>query len=136
MSGRYTADAVALYHYLADTLPGGADDVVARAEAGVCVVEVPATTMAEVLYGVARTEEVGGIPLEVSATAAQRGLLDEGPFELVDTTADELAVFGSLADHLSLHDALVVASHRERDTEAILTNDPEIEAVASETIWD
>jgi|AntDeeMetagen192_2_1112575.scaffolds.fasta_scaffold05256_4 hypothetical protein len=136
MSGRYTADAVALYHYLTDTLPDATDEVLAEAEAGVSIIEVPATTLAEVLYGVARTEEVKGIQLSVSPLDAQRGLLDEGPFELVETSADELAVFGSLADHLSLHDALVVASHRQRGTDAILTNDPEIAGVGEPTVWE
>jgi len=79
---------------------------------------------------------VKGIQLSVSPLDAQRGLLDEGPFELVETSADELAVFGSLADHLSLHDALVVASHRQRGTDAILTNDPEIAGVGEPTVWE
>jgi len=136
MSGHYTADAVALYHYLTDTLPPAADEIMAEAEAGVSIVEAPATTVAEVLYGVARTEEVAGQLLSVSPIDAQRGLLEDGPIKRVDTTAGELAIFGSLADHLSLHDALVVASYRHRNTDAILTNDPEIDVLGDATIWE
>jgi hypothetical protein len=34
-----------------------------------------------------------------------------------------LAVYGSLIDHHTLHDALVIANHRVRGTEAIVTSD-------------
>ena len=45
----------------------------------------------------------------------------------------DLAVASSLIDHQTLHDALLIANHRVRDTEAIITNDSGF--VGEDTVW-
>jgi len=62
-----------------------------------------------------------------------RGLVNDGPVQVVPTDEQDLAVYGSLIDHHSLHDALLIANHRVRGTEALVTNDEEF--ASEETVW-
>jgi predicted nucleic acid-binding protein len=59
--------------------------------------------------------------------------VNDGPVQVAPTDEQDLAVYGSLIDHHSLHDALLIATHRVRGTEAIVTNDEEF--VAETTVW-
>ena len=62
-----------------------------------------------------------------------RGLVNDGPVQVAPTDEQDLAVYGSLTNHHSLHDALLVANHRVRGTEAIVTNDEEF--ATENTVW-
>jgi len=131
----YTADAVALLVYLVDGLPERADELFARAEAGETVIHAPSTAVAETLYAVSRDTDVRGTELTARPAAVQRALLTNGPLSLVPPGEAELAAFSTVVDEFSIHDAMVVASHRARETEAVITNDSMIEAAAVETVW-
>lgn len=132
----YTADAVALLAYLVDALPPRADRAFAEAEAGETVVQAPNTAVAETLYSVSRDKDVRGITLDGTPERARQALVETGPVSLTAAVDVELAEFATVVDDLSIHDAMVVASHRAADTEAILTTDGVIADAGYETVWD
>jgi predicted nucleic acid-binding protein len=73
------------------------------------------------------------MPLSTTPNAVLRGLVHDGPVLVSPADEEDLAVFGSLIDHHTLHDALLIANHRVRGTEAIITNDEEF--AGENTVW-
>jgi hypothetical protein len=131
----YTADAVALLCYLVDSLPPEADRLFAEAEAGETVIHAPGTALAEVLYSVSRDKNVRGITLSGTPEQARSALVRDGPVALASIDDAELVEYAGLTETFSIHDGLVVASHRARDTEAIITPDGVIADSGYETVW-
>ncbi|AWB28628.1 hypothetical protein [Halococcoides cellulosivorans] len=130
---RYTVDGVAMARYLVDRLPPAADEVFEHAEQGIDVVEAPTVAVSEAIWTVVNKGAIAGIDVETTPNAVLRGLVNDGPVQVAPADEQDLAVFGSLIDHHTLHDALVVANHRVRGTEAIITKD---DAFAGEaTVW-
>lgn len=132
----YTADAVSLLAYLVDALPRTADRIFAEAEAGETAVQAPSTAIAEVLYAVSRDKDVRGVTLTGTPDEARQALLDNGPVMLASIEDAELTEYALVIDELSIHDALIVASHRTRETDAIITSDGVIADAGYETVWD
>lgn len=132
----YTADAVALLVYLVDALPAAADRAFAEAEAGETVIQAPGTALAEVLYSVSRDKNIRGVALEGTPEETRQALLDAGPVTLVPVGDDALAEYARLGETFSIHDALVVASHRVEGTDAILTTDGAVDGAGYETVWE
>lgn len=132
----YTADAVALLNYLVDSLPRRADQIFAEAEAGETVIQAPSTALAEVLYAVAHDKDVRGIVLTGTPEATRQALVGEGPIALAPVDDDELVEYTKIVDEFSIHDGMIVASHRARETEAVITTDGEIRNSGIETVWD
>ena len=132
---RYTADAVALLVYLVDALPRRADQLFAEAEAGETVIEAPSTALAEALYSVSRDKDVRGVTLSVSSEDARRALVSNGPIAVADMADEEVAEYTQVVDEFSIHDGLVVASHRVAGTEAVITTDGVIEEAGVDTVW-
>jgi predicted nucleic acid-binding protein len=130
---RYTVDGVAMVHYLLDTLPPAADDVFMRAEQGIDVLEAPTVAISEAIWAAVRKGD-GGKGHETTPNAILHGLVHDGPVDVAPTDEHDLAVFGSLIDHHTLHDALLIANHRVRGTEAIVSSDAGIEGEA--TVWE
>lgn len=131
---QYTVDAVAMSRYLVDELPVAADEVFERAENGVDVIEAPSVTISEAVYAAVKKGEIAGVVVDTTPNAVLRGLVNDGPVRVASTDEQDLAVFGSLVDHYTLHDALLIANHRVRGTDAIVTND---EAFGGEsTVWE
>lgn len=130
---RYTVDAVAMSRYLVDELPAAADEVFERAENGIDVHEAPSVTVSEAVYTVAQKGSIAGVEVETTPNAVLRGLVNDGPVRVAPADEQDLAVFGSLVDHHTLHDALLIANHRVRGTEAIVTNDEEYGTES--TVW-
>jgi len=130
---RYTADGVAMVRYLLDDLPPTADDVFARAEAGLEAVEAPTVTVSEAIWTAVEKGTGGAASMDTTSDAVLRGLVAEGPIRIAPTDREDLAVFASLVDHHTLPDALLIANHRVRETEAILTKDAEF--AGEETVW-
>lgn len=120
---QYTVDAVAMCRYLVDELPPAADEVFARGENGVDVLEAPSVTVSEAVYTAAMKGEIAGVTVDTTPNAVLRGLVTDGPVRVAPADDQDLAVFGSLVDHHTLHDALLIANYRVRGTEAIVTND-------------
>lgn len=130
---RYTVDAVAMARYLVDRLPPTADDVFRRAEEGIDVVEAPSVSISEAVWTAVKKGDLAGVSVSTTPNAVLRGLVTDGPVRVAPTGDHDLAVFGSLLDQHTLHDGLLIANHRVRGTEAIVTNDA---AFAGEkTVW-
>lgn len=130
----YSADAVALLYYLLDALPPAADTAFRRAESGIDVIRAPDVQVAEVLNQIARGGVVAGLELQGAPSDALRLLVADGPVGIDPIDTHELAVYGSIADQFSMHDGLLVATHRVRGGEAIITNDAAFDAL--DTVWD
>lgn len=130
---RYTVDGVAMARYLVDRLPPAADEVFERTEQGVDVIEAPTVAISEAIWAAVDKGTIAGVEVDTTPNAVLRGLVNDGPVQIAPTDEQDLAVFGSLVDHHTLHDALLIANHRVRGTEAIVTND---EGFAGETtVW-
>lgn len=136
MAETYTADAVALLCYLVDALPDAADQIFAGAEAGAAVIQVPDTALAEVLYAVSRDKDVRGVTLTGSPEDARQALLANGPIALTPIDEVALAEFARIVGQFSIHDGLVVASHRANGTAAVITSDGVIREADVETVWE
>lgn len=132
----YTADAVSLLIYLVDALPGKADQVFAEAEAGKTIIQAPSTALAEVLYSVSRDKNIRGVTLTGTPEDARQALVGNGPVSVAPVDDAELVEYTQVVDEFSIHDALIVSSHRAHDTDAILTTDGVIRDAGYETIWD
>ena len=131
---RYTVDGVATSRYLVDQLPSAADEVFRRAENGIDVLEAPAVAVTEALWAVTQKGSIAGIDVDTTPNAVLRGLVHDGPVRVVPPDEQDLAVFGSLIDHHPLHDALLIANHRVRGTEPIVTNDGAF--TTDPTVWE
>lgn len=131
----YTADAVSLLSYLVDALPQTADRIFAEAEAGETILQAPSTALAEVLYAVSRDKDVRGVTLTGTPEDARQALVGNGPISVASVDDAELAKYAQIVDELSIHNALIVASHRVQETDAIITSDGVIADAGYETIW-
>jgi hypothetical protein len=132
----YTADAVALLVYLVDALPQEANQAFAEAEAGETVIQAPSTALAEVLYSVSRDKDVRGVTLTGTPEDARQALVGNGPISVAPVDDTELVEYAQLVDEFSIHDGLIVASHRAQDTDAIITTDGIIHDAGYETVWE
>jgi predicted nucleic acid-binding protein len=130
---RYTVDGVAMARYLVDQLPPAADEVFERAEQGADVIEAPTVAVSEAIWTAVNKGKIAGVEVGTTPNAVLRGLVNDGPVQVAPTDEQDLAVYGSLIDHHSLHDALLIANHRVRGTEAIVTNDEEF--ASENTVW-
>lgn len=131
---QYTADGVAMARYLVDRLPPTADEVFTRAEQGVDVIEAPTVAVSEAIWTAVRKGKIADVAVETTPNAVLRGLVNDGPVQIAPAAEQDLAVCGSLVDHHTLHDALLIANHRVRGTEAIISNDGAFDTEA--TVWE
>nr|WP_193570262.1 hypothetical protein [Halorussus sp. JP-T4] len=122
--------------YLVDALPDSADRVFAEAEAGETVISAPGTALAEVLYSVSRDKDVRGVTLTGTPEDARQALVANGPVSATPLDDDELTEYAQIIDGFGLHDAFVVASHRARATDAVITADGVIGDAGVETVWE
>lgn len=123
-----------MLRYLVDALPPAADAAYERAEAGIDVIRAPDVQLADVLYQIARGGVVAEVELRGSPTNALSALVDEGPVDLAAIGVEEMGAYGSIADQYSIHDGLLVASHRVSGTDAIISKDQAFAGL--ETVWD
>ncbi|WP_423996329.1 hypothetical protein [Halorubrum trapanicum] len=130
---RYTVDGVAMARYLVDSLPPAADDAFERAERGVDIVEAPTVAVSEAIWTAVNKGSIAGVEVDTTPNAVLRGLVTDGPVRIAPSDDHDLAVYGSLIDQYTLHDALLIANHRVRGTEAIVTNDEKF--VTESTVW-
>lgn len=137
----YTVDSVALIHYLFDILPNRALTVIEEAEAGNARLEAPAIVLVETSYILQKRDEIRGNDvrgiseaedIEAVLTTVERG----SPIKLVETGYDEVRRVAGWMDSLSIHGAMIVASHESRNTDAVLTKDGTIVDSDTPTVWD
>ncbi len=131
----YTADAVSLLVYLVDALPQRADRVFSEAEAGETILQAPSTVLAEVLYSVSRDKNVRGVTLTGTPDDARHALIENGPISVAPVTDGELSEYAQVVETFSIHDALVVASHRTQQTDGIITTDGSISEAGYSVLW-
>jgi hypothetical protein len=131
----YTADAVSLLVYLVDALPRKAEQAFAEAEAGETVIQAPSTALAEVLYSVSRDKDVRGVTLTGTPEDARQALVGNGPVSIAPIDDAEMAEYAQVVDEFSIHDGLVVASHRAQNTDTVLTTDGAIHDAGYKTAW-
>lgn len=136
----YTVDSVALIHYLLDALPEQARTVVEKAENGDAKLELPAIVLAETSYVLKKRDEIRGTSVrEISGSEDVRSVLTsierDSPLKLVQAEYDELRAVAARIDQFSIHDAMIVASHECRNTDAVLTKDGVIADSDVPTIW-
>lgn len=132
----YTADAVSLLIYLVDALPRKVDQIFAEAEAAKTIIQAPSTALAEVLYSVSRDKDIRGITLTGTPEDARQALVEDGPIAVAPVNDAELVEYAQVVNEFSIHDALIVSSHRAQDTDAILTTDGVIDDAGYEIVWD
>jgi len=132
----YTADAVSMLVYLVDALPGAADRLFAEAEAGETVLQAPSTALAEVLYSVGHDKSVRGITLTGTPEDARRALVENGPVSIAPVDDGELIEYAQVESQFSIHDGLIVASHRSQGTDAIITTDGVIADADYPVVWE
>lgn len=132
----YTADAVALLVYLVDALPAAADRAFSEAEAGESTIQAPSTAVAEVLYSVSRDKDVRGVQLSGAPDDARRALVENGLVTVASVGDETLVEYVGHLEDFSIHDGLVVASHRAQGTDAVITTDEAFQSAGVETIWD
>lgn len=132
----YTTDAVGLLRYLVDELGSEADRLYALAERSEAVIELPAVAAAETLYRIQKGHPSKGTTLPGTAADVAAGLGSFLPVTLVETTAADLEHVARSRGTFSLHDSMVVASHRSRDTEAVITTDTDIQDHGVPVVWD
>ena len=77
-----------------------------------------------------------GVTLTGTPEEARQALVKNGPISVAPVGDAELAECARVIDGFSIHDALIVASHRARDTEAIVTSDGVIRDAGYEVIWE
>ena len=119
--------------YLVDRLPPAADEIFERAENGVDVIEAPTVAVGEAIWTAVKKSKIAGVEVDTTPNAVLRGVVNDGPVRIAPSDKQDLAVYGSLIDHHTLHDAMLIANHRVRGTEAIVTNDEEF--ATEETVW-
>lgn len=90
--------------------------------------------VSEAIWMAINTGEIAGVAVDTTPNAVLRGLVNDGPVQVAPTDEQDLAVYGSLIDLHTLHDAIWIANHRVRGTEAIITKDESF--IGAETIWD
>jgi hypothetical protein len=79
---------------------------------------------------------VRGGTLTGTPAEARQALVGNGPISVAPVGDAELTEHAQVIDGFSVHDALTVASHRARDTEAIVTSDGVIRDAGYEAIWE
>jgi hypothetical protein len=118
----YTADAVAMNRLLVETAPDRVTEIFERAEAGLDTVLAAPIQIAEVTDTFWRGEQIAGVEPSLKPREAVRRLTD-GPITILNNGPRELLGLDRLFDLYSMHDAMLVAAHRTRQTDGILTND-------------
>jgi hypothetical protein len=132
----YTVDASALLVYLVDALPPAADRVFSRAEVGETTLEVPVVAAVETMYRAEKGVTVRGTTVAADAADIVTAFEEFLPVVVVDDEASLLRSVLPLMDGFpsQMHDAMILASHRNRGTDAVVTADGEWDAHA-ETVW-
>lgn len=132
---RYTTDAVGFIRYLVDELGSEADRLYALAEQSEIVIELPAVAAAETLYRVQKGHPAKGVDLPGAPDDIVAGLRSFLPVSVVETTVDDLQYVAGSRGTFSLHDAMIVASYRTRETEAVITTDTDIDEQGVPVVW-
>lgn len=132
----YMADAVAMLRHLVGRDPERVAEIFDRANEGIDRIETPPTQIAEVVDTVKNGQKVAGIEPAGTGREAVRTLLD-GPVDVANLDRSVFFRLDNLYDVYTMHDAILVAAHKSRQTDGILTNDEQIRTYDGEaTVWE
>ncbi|MEZ3118119.1 hypothetical protein RYH80_19570 [Halobaculum sp. MBLA0147] len=131
----YMADAVAMLRHLVGRDPERVADIFDRANEGIDLIEAPPTQIAEVVDTIESGQAEAGVDPAGSGREAVRTLLD-GPVEVANLDRSVFFRLDNLYDVYTMHDAILVAAHKSRQTDGILTNDEQIRTYDGDaTVW-
>lgn len=135
---KYVVDSMAYLRYLVDRLPPEASTVFDRAEAGLDALYAPAIVVGETLYEVAFGSEIAGVTIQGNPNEVYRRTVTNGPIEVVGLDEHAMAIYAGLVDfyEAELHDAMVHATHRTMDTEAVISDDIHLRKNDVALVWD
>jgi predicted nucleic acid-binding protein len=106
-------------------------------ERGTAVAEAPAVVFGEVFYRLEGRTDVSGVELDLAPAESWRSPHVTGPVNVASLDAASMPELLELVAEHSLHDAMLIASHRARGMEAIITRDSDIGDVRNvATLWD
>jgi predicted nucleic acid-binding protein len=133
----YTVDTVTVLRYAVGALPSPVRNLLGRAGTGQVELQVPAVVVSEAMYMAEANQSIKGHSLSMAASDVVDVVRNRMQGKVVDTTRDELQRIPELLSTWpsQMHDAMVVASHRARNTDGILTTDSKMNA-HSPTVWD
>ena len=100
------------------------------------MIELPSIAVVETLYRVEKGHDLHGKALTATPDEVVHGLETFLPVAVVETGFEEFRRIPDLVADLLIHDAMIVASHRARETEGMVTTDTEMDAVGVPVIWD
>ncbi|MHA1379204.1 MAG: PIN domain-containing protein [Candidatus Helarchaeota archaeon] len=130
----YTVDTVALLAYFADSLPSKLDRIFKRAEDSKLTLFTPSIVIGELIYTIFKGKEIFGKKIPIEKIDIIIDTIQTSPsIRLVDMNIECWRDFLKL-EIPELHDRMIVASHFSYKTDAILTNNPEMEDITL-TIW-
>ncbi len=132
---RYTIDANALIYFSVGRLPPAARERFTDAAEGKVTLELPTIALVEAMFIMDRRDEIEDIPVPVDAEQALT-VFEQLPVSIVEDTHADVR---ELLSHLSvfpsqMHDAMIVANHANRNTDAIITSDDKM-ADNYPTVW-
>lgn len=129
-------DSVALLAYLADKLPRNSVAIFEQAEDGEIHLLLPTIALGEVLYTILKGKLVFGTEISFhKIDLLYEVLFGSETIKLAYLNHGGWRYFLE-SDVPELHDRMIVATHLQHRSCAIITNDPEIAALDSvKTIW-
>lgn len=100
------------------------------------ILELPTIAAAETMYKAEKGVTVRGVTVSGDAADVVRGLNSSIPVRVVGVELDQLAAMLPYLQTFpsQIHDAMILAIHDERGTEAIVTSDGMIDGHA-QTVW-
>jgi len=127
---------MALLGYLADSLPKNVDTTFREAERGEAEIIIPSICIGEVIYTILKGREMFGVKIPRSKIELFIDLLKESRgIRVVDLELDSWKILLEI-DLPELHDRMIVVTHIQEETEAIITNDEEISKLKGiKTVW-
>lgn len=121
---RYTVDANALVDFTLGLLPDRAHTQFRAAADGRVTLEIPVIAAIEAMFVLDRRNELQDIPIPFDAEDALRWFEQLPATFVEDTHADARELLAHLSVFPSqMHDAMIVANHVNRSTDAIITDD-------------
>lgn len=133
---RYTVDSVPILGYLADKLPSRPDRIFRMAEDEKVLLVVPSITLGESIFTLLRGKEGFGIRVALEKIVFFLEILSSSrSLQLYDLSVGGWREVMGI-DLPELHDRMIVATHKESGSKAILTNDEEISKLDGiKAIW-
>lgn len=131
---RYTLDAVGVLRYAVGDLPDEVLEIFKESATGNAAIQVPVIAVIEAIYKFDKRDTVSGVELSRPAEDVLDLVSEEMPVTVVETSTTDIRILARDISDYSIHDAMVVASHKANETDAIITTDKTIQDRVP-TVW-